>query len=72
MKKIFFISLLFFNCSNNNDEITACKESENRGEVFCTADYTPVCGCNNTTYPNPSTAECHGISNYRSGECNNK
>lgn len=69
MKKIFFISLLFLNCSNNNDEITACKESENRGEVFCTADYTPVCGCNNKTYSNQCEAIAWGIQTYVAGEC---
>ncbi len=69
MKKIFFISLLFLNCSNNNDEITACKESENRGEVFCTADYTPVCGCNNKTYSNQCESIAWGIQTYVIGEC---
>ena len=31
----------------------------------------PVCGCNDVTYPNWETAECHGITNYREGECEN-
>ena len=31
--------------------------------------YIPVCGCNDVTYPNWETAECHGILNYREGEC---
>ena len=31
--------------------------------------YIPVCGCNNITYPNKETAECHGITQYRYGEC---
>jgi hypothetical protein len=29
----------------------------------------PVCGCNDVTYPNWETAECHGILNYIEGEC---
>ena len=31
--------------------------------------YQPVCGCNNVTYINPEAAECHGILQYRNGEC---
>ncbi len=69
MKKFFFISLLFFlNCSNNNEIIT-CRESENREEIFCTADYTPVCGCNNKTYSNQCEASAWGIQTYAAGEC---
>ena len=33
--------------------------------------YLPVCGCNDITYPNWETAECHGITLYRTGECEN-
>ncbi|MAW50632.1 MAG: hypothetical protein CMC41_05820 [Flavobacteriaceae bacterium] len=69
MKKLFFISLLFLNCNKNNDESITCRENDNRGEIFCTADYTPVCGCNNKTYSNQCEANAWGIETYVDGEC---
>ena len=33
--------------------------------------YIPVCGCNDITYPNWETAECHGITDFKKGECCN-
>jgi hypothetical protein len=38
-------------------------------DCFCTMDYNPVCGCNNKTYGNACSAACHGITNYKTGEC---
>jgi hypothetical protein len=66
MKFIFnvlFISLLLVSCDK-----TECLETNCNGPV--NLDYNPVCGCNEITYPNTSTAECHGILNYTEGECN--
>jgi hypothetical protein len=47
---------------------TECKESV-RKDCMCTAHYDPVCGCNNKTYGNSCEAECHGITDYKKGEC---
>ena len=69
MKKMFFISLLFLNCNKNSDECITCRDIDNRGEIFCTADYTPVCGCNNKTYSNQCEANAWGIETYVDGEC---
>ena len=33
--------------------------------------YIPVCGCNDITYPNWETAECHDITDFKKGECCN-
>ena len=69
MKKMFFILLLFLNCDKNNNGSITCRENDNRGEIFGTADYTPVCGCNNKTYSNQCEANAWGIETYVDGEC---
>ena len=38
--------------------------------IFCTADYTPVCGCNDITYSNACIAEnWFGVTSWVPGEC---
>lgn len=37
--------------------------------VVCTAQYDPVCGCNNKTYGNACVAGAAGIRVIYSGEC---
>ena len=65
MKNLFAVAifgLMFISCDK-----TECLEAPcNEGVPM---SYIPVCGCNDITYPNKETAECHGIINYRSGEC---
>ena len=64
---ILLLTLVFILGSCNKSK---CHETNCNGPV--TYEYAPVCGCNNITYPNPSTAECHGITDYYQGECDNK
>ena len=54
--------LIFISCDK-----TECIESPCYDGV--PMSYIPVCGCNDVTYPNKETAECHGIYEYRDGEC---
>ena len=62
--KAFIMGFIMVSCNK-----IECKENNCNGPV--TLELDPVCGCNNITYPNPSTAECHGITYYHRGECNN-
>jgi hypothetical protein len=55
-------AILFISCDK-----TECVESPCYDGV--PMSYIPVCGCNDVTYPNKETAECHGITQYRKGEC---
>jgi hypothetical protein len=55
--------VLFTSCTKQN-----CKE-EIDANCICTADYNPVCGCNEVTYSNACVAKCNGIENYTAGEC---
>jgi hypothetical protein len=38
-------------------------------DVICTADYTPVCGCNGQTYSNACIAQSRGVLRYSPGAC---
>jgi len=67
MKKLLafiFGLVLFVSCDKKgcNEAIPYCNEA-------IPYYYSPVCGCNDISYPNWETAECHGITNYREGEC---
>ena len=67
MKKLRFMLLiitLFSTVACQKD----CEEQTNQGGV-CTADFTPVCGCNNKTYSNVCNAENVGITTYTQGTC---
>lgn len=64
MKTLIFMSVLtILSCSR-----TDCEE---KVKVNCavTFELNPVCGCNEKTYPNPSSAKCNGIEKYTLGEC---
>ena len=57
------LSFCLISCSKQCSEIP-CNEG-------VPMSYIPVCGCNDITYPNWESAECHGITHYRTGECEN-
>jgi hypothetical protein len=59
---IFFLFLFLVSCDKSDCIETNCTEA-------IPLYLHPVCGCNDVTYPNWETAECHGILNYREGEC---
>lgn len=57
-----FFGLMSISCVKDECEESPCNS-------YVTMELDPVCGCNGVTYPNPSTAECHGIYTYTKGEC---
>lgn len=62
-----FILFIILSLSCNKEENT-CIESIDPA-CGCTQQYDPVCGCNGKIYGNACMAECYGISEYTSGEC---
>ena len=69
MKKLIvfmFSVVLLGSCQKDNND---CNEAIPYCNEMTLQYYQPVCGCNDVTYPNWETAECHGILNYIEGEC---
>ncbi len=56
-------------CKQSADIPTPNCTEQARSAVMCTADYTPVCGCNQKTYSNACEAEARGIKTYTQGAC---
>jgi hypothetical protein len=66
MKKnalLFLLIPLFF---SGCDKMCVEKKKE---DCFCITLYEPVCGCNGVTYGNACEAGCHGITDFKKGEC---
>ena len=83
MKPIWFAAtlallliLLSFSCKKealtcvNPEEVTDCFDPTLVDSLaLCTADYSPVCGCDGNTYSNACHAETSGLKAWKSGEC---
>jgi hypothetical protein len=73
MKNLLVVLFLFFagtalvSCCDKNDDLDCIADLQD--DCVCIEIYDPVCGCNNVTYSNSCFAECNGITDYTSGEC---
>ena len=58
---------MFYSCSVQEPE--CLDEDQINPEAICTMDYTPVCGCDNSTYGNSCQAEAAGLLHWEDGAC---
>jgi hypothetical protein len=61
--------LITISCSDENDDST-CYDESLTNENPCTAEYMPVCGCDDITYGNSCEASNNGILLWDEGPCN--
>ena len=61
--------LITISCSDENDDSTCYDESLTNVNP-CTAEYMPVCGCDDITYGNSCEASNNGILLWGEGPCN--
>ena len=66
--KSFVLLAALVSCQQEEVNTEQCTEKP-RGNIMCTTQYDPVCGCNNKTYSNACEAEAVGITNYTKGAC---
>ena len=71
MKLVIFASVLAVGASAKSCNKTEDYKEKVKEDCVCTMQYDPVCGCNNKTYSNACSAQCHGITKYVKGECPN-
>jgi hypothetical protein len=74
MKKIAFlvafaIPIVVASCDKEASASPDCVIGEPNSLILCTADFRPVCGCDNKTYSNSCVAEAAGVKNFTEGAC---
>lgn len=67
---IFSFLILITMCEKDDDN--SCFSEHVDNNIVCYEIYSPVCGCDNTTYSNDCYAEASGVVNWTTGECPKK
>lgn len=71
MRLFFIASIMLLSSKCGPDEPYYDCVLDPQTDAICTAEYNPVCGCNNVTYANSCSAEAEGIVDYVNGACEN-
>jgi len=66
MKQLLFFTSIIALLTSCSKDICVAEKTEG---CPTTREINNVCGCDNVTYINPSTAECHQIYDYCQGKC---
>lgn len=70
MKTIYAFIIALFGVSASYAQVECVDESLINPDILCTADWSPVCGCNGITYSNGCVAvNWGGVTSYTEGEC---
>ncbi|HSI76332.1 MAG TPA: Kazal-type serine protease inhibitor domain-containing protein [Lunatimonas sp.] len=76
MKKVVFLYIMLlltgFSCEDQilrESPGTCIDPTKIKTDAVCTADYTPVCGCNGQTYSNSCVAANSGVKTWKAGKC---
>ncbi|MBI1265813.1 MAG: T9SS type A sorting domain-containing protein [Cryomorphaceae bacterium] len=70
MKTLYALILSIFISQIGISQVDCVDESLINPDILCTADWTPVCGCNGVTYSNGCVAVNYGgVTSYTDGEC---
>ena len=56
-------------CKEETVEASCIDESKICITCLCTADYSPVCGCDDKTYSNACMAGISGVTSFTAGAC---